>query len=96
MCDFCNVTGKEKVPLIEFPYFHKGKTEGTGLRLVRAYLPELDPYTEVWNICADGKYEIMNTFVYFCPRCGRQLAHFVETEINEVSSQADENSCINI
>ena len=96
MCKFCDVNGRDDENVVELPYFHEGEAEDTGIRLVRVKFNGLIPDAlaeevgEVWNLCSDTAEGSMNTFIYHCPRCGRQLMNYTDPSVfDEISSEKD-------
>ena len=96
MCKFCDVTGRDNEILVELPYFHEGKYPDTGLRLVRANFKGVvsdelaREVGEVWNLCSDTTEGSMTTFIYHCPRCGRQLMQYTDPSVfDEISTEKD-------
>lgn len=94
MCKFCDVTDRDDENLVELPYFHEGEQPNTGLKLIRANFKGLiedklaDEVGEVWNICSDTIEGSMTTFIYYCPRCGRQLMNYPDPSVfNEISNE---------
>lgn len=94
MCKFCDVTGRDNENLVELPYFHEGEVPNTGLKLIRANFKGLvseelsEEVGEVWNLCSDTKDGSMTTFIYHCPRCGRQLMKYTDPSVfDEISSE---------
>ena len=94
MCKFCDTTGRDNENLVELPYFHEGEYPNTGLRLVRANFKGLvtdeliEEIGEVWNLCSETENGIMTTFIYHCPRCGRQLMKYTDPSVfDEISSE---------
>lgn len=97
MCKFCDVSDRDNENLVELPYFHEGKTPNTGMKLIRANFNGLvseslaDEVGEVWNLCSDTEEGSMTTFIYHCPRCGRQLMKYTDPSVfDEISSEKDD------
>jgi len=97
MCKFCDVTGQENEKIVELPFFHEGESANTGLRLIRANFKGLiddalvEEIGEVWNLSSETEECIMTTFVYHCPRCGRQLMKYTDPSVfDEISSEKND------
>ena len=93
MCKFCDITGRDNENLVELPYFHEGEQPNTGMRLIRANFKGLvsdelaEEVGEIWNLCSDTTEGSMSTFIYYCPRCGKQLMKYTDASVfDEISS----------